>query len=482
MISTEKNVQGDPIPGPRGRRWFPVILILLVILGIGSIGFQVIRFLNLRADLTLDPATFSRHSPLAGVFPSGSSTEVPFTQGLGFPEPLSSEDESSPPLDLELENVLYSDEAEIPGSFSELLRRIPSSTEFLKEIVSRTEVSLASLPQPLIGSEPLLPGKADLEVGGLSETARFWSFLAIAHIGKAQPMDLVKVLLGVALIRAHIEAMDCPNPTLMTSMVGIITNKIAGHGMVLSAPGLRLSKAEILYVIEVLEKLESRRVPFRLFLQTELELTRAIRKSPGSMKSLPFPKGIFRWPGHVLHEIANSPDMVRFVEEDIYGSLIRMASEPWVATHPELVRRGLEAKEARRLLKGNLPGIFWRFGFRPKSFYKTWVVSAGGLIPSSIRTQDEAAAQVWDMVTWALALSGFRAERKAWPRAPNELEEWLGRTLPQDRFSYGPVIFCPGDPPDIRSIGPDQAPYTGDDLLAVATGAASLTAYVESLK
>ena len=51
--------------------------------------------------------------------------------------------------------------------------------------------------------------------------------------------------------------------------------------------------------------------------------------------------------------------------------------------------------------------------------------------------------------------------------------------LPGDLFSYGPVLFIPGNPPDIRSIGGDQTPFTEDDILAVASGAASVTAFLE---
>ncbi len=448
-----------------------IFLVFLLVLGVGNLGYVILRFWNLKLDLdgTDHPLPFS----------SGKSIVIPFVSGLDF------NDLPENPTAKSLEDFDHFFETETeaagPGSFSGILQEIAGSEKIWAEILSRSRISLASFPVAILGTGPLNLERPGILIGGLSETARFWTLLCFAQLGRVSSQDVATALLGIAMMAIHAEAVDSPYPLFGTRFAALRVLEIAYNGILRCSPGLRLSRPETMRMIGFLRAIESGLLSNQVSTIGHVAWFKAILENLCERAPVAFPSSTWRWPGSVLSEIYRSPDIVDFSERECFQKYISLASGSWVATHPEFLRIDKERKDANKLLDGSTLEIFWRFAFRPKAHFKAWFLSQVPFFLETRKKLDFEARQKLRMAQWALALSGFRRANKLWPRTPTELEGWLGATLPTDLFSYGPVLFTPGDPPDIRSIGPDQSPFTEDDILAVASGTASVAAFLDGV-
>ncbi len=448
-----------------------IFLALLLVLGVGNLGYLILRFWNLKLDL--EEAIILHTNGM------GKTFDIPFVRGLSFPNL----PENPTALRLEDFDQLFQPigEASKPGSFSGILQKIPDSERIWAEILSRSRNSLASFPVTIIGTGPYNLDMPEPPIGSLCETASFWTLLCHAKLGRVSSQEVVTALLGVALTAIHTEASGSPYPFFEARFIVLGILDIASSGLLRCSPGLKLSGPETIRAIGFLQAIEKGLLSNQIFTSGQMTRRNAIFERRCSRRPAPFPASLWRWPGKVFTEIYHSPDMVDFRERECSQRYIRLASNPWVATDTEFLRIHKEVGHASMVLRGSTLEIFWRFAFWPKAYFKTWLLSEFPVFMETWRDRDFVTRQWLRMAQWALALSGFRGAKRSWPRAPAELVEWLGITLPTDFFSYGPVLFTPGDPPDIRSIGPDQSPFTEDDILAVASGTASVAAFLDGL-
>ncbi len=442
-------------------RWV-VGTILVLTICLGNFGFQVLRLWNLQKDLDLDflppPRAFS---------------SLPFTAGLGYPKAMGYA------LPATLSDYLIRQEAIDPRFLPFSLASFPETEELWPRILERTSVGFASFPTMLLASQPYDFWKPEILIVELMDISQFWLSLAVSHVGRASPGEVATAVLGAALITVFMEAMVAPNLTLMCRMITCSCLGNAYETLVLCAPAIRPSVSEARFMIGNLQKIEDFFVSFATMVETESRFYRSLRDTV--RKGLPRTgkDGYWRWPGWALSEVMDSEEIVRFVEKEFFGSIVRISSEPWIASHPVWVRLLDESNEARIALKGSKAELLMRFIFRPKAMFKAWLACSQSQVHHSLWKTDFLTRQHGRVAQWSVAVFGFRRERGKWPGSPQELEEWLGMSLPRDIFSYGPILFAPGDPPEIRSIGSDQVPFTIDDLRAIPSGAASVTSFLE---
>ncbi len=454
--------EGRPVAWKKPPRRVVVFLLMLLFGVAGFIGYRLLRFWNLRQDLQVK--VFSKELP---------SPRLPFVDGLEGGGDGSKLHQSL----LSLTN--YSEDAVFPGSCSDLLTLVPESGRVIPGILERVEATLASFPIVPWDPSPKVRGRYGLGIPYTGEAPSYWTFLALVSLGNRPSFDVARVLVGVALIAVHIEANDHPFPSLGARYVCNIIRDGACKSLVECAAGLRLSREECARAVMALQLVERMRVPLVRILENDLSGFTRYGEYLASEARVQGPRGWVRWPGKVLSEMLEDPEILHFRDRQLVQPLLELASSSWKASNPEMTRLLKGQKASQASLAGSDIRIWMNYSFDLRSYLETWIKAFGAVNSIVFIRQDLLSRQNLRMAQWALALFSFRAGRNSWPESPRELGDWVGIPLPGDLFSGGQVLFRPGNPPDIQSVGPDQIPFTFDDLLAVASGAISVTSVLE---
>ncbi len=447
-----------------GLRWL-FLGILLAVSGLGGIGFQLLRFLNLRNDLRFFPSLHHKASWLAFSNQTGVSFGS-FKDGVFIYGGR--------------QKFLDDPKAFVPGSIDGIATYVHVNPQTIATIVSRVDATLASFPVFTLASGPIGWEKGENIAGSFEGEGGLWCLLAASRIGKDPPLTIAKILIGAELIGVHACAVSAPLPMNVIRFAASKCEKLAASVMIRCAPTITLSRPETILIVDILDSIETRRTSFAAHLRYRREFFRTIGDHYRTRPFLGRKVGWYLWPDEVLREMLADPEVVEFFGKKSLEPLIDAEAGPWIASNPLLAPLKERFDHSFRMVREEGFQLWLNYGLFPREYLKSWFTIDEWNFLRSLYQLDVECRQLSRMARWAFAVFGFRRETGKWPRTPGELEKWLGKPLPGDLFSYGPVLFCPGNPPDVRSIGPDQTPFTKDDMGAVAIGSASATAFLKS--
>jgi hypothetical protein len=414
-----------------------------------------IKFWNLQKDLAT-PGGLSFMIPASS---SPKMIELPMTVGLRLP----------PVAEIAADDFHFEfleNKGKInPLSRKDFLAKVPDYQTWLKKIEPVIDAEIAKLTLPVDFSKVKFTiAKTEIDTIQISTIVRSWNFLAVCIADRRSVVETARLLIGGMLLGLSLQ-----NETLChaggaiyyISTLVCIGNSARTFMHLL--PDMVLSAAEAKYVSGLIEKIEESIAPVDYFIKKELADVYLFRDV---LRLQPVPPRLFtkiRWPGRVYYEIVcNSSFLEEFAKEQ-YDPFYKYASEPWDPDSPAREAYNEKKKEARRILAMPQWMSYLRYTYQPEEYVKTYWISSHNNY-ESLKSQFFTMRQHLRMLRWSLALFAFFNEKHAWPKSEAELRLWWGKNLPEDLFFNGPVLFTPGAPPDIRSVGDFQKPFDEDDI------------------
>lgn len=350
---------------------------------------------------------------------------------------------------------------DFPSRFTSFITSAAEARETRTKIALVVDTTLASLSSPASPTQPWVADKPEYLIGGVTDYARGWVCFALASFDGTNSLEVAKILVGVSLIGYLTMYEGFGDYSLMLSIIADICHEMAGMALVTCASRLSLTPEETRFILASIQAIECTIPPvFWVWENREYHrelFGKMLVAGSGTRKS----STLFRWVGKMRGEYMISRDVNEDLEKNYYSKMRSLLASPPVlfsSAGKSFLREVRAAKERVKFWNR-----YWiRYLFTPGEFYKDKEIAELDLGLSIFRSEIQAV--LWlRFGQWALAIHGFHREKRIWPGSQADLENWLGRRLPGDPYSGKELLFRRGDPPDIRSIGPDLAPDSLDD-------------------
>ncbi len=414
-----------------------------------------IKFWNLRKDL----AATGVLSSLIPASYSPKTIELPMTVGLRLPKIAEMAADDFHFEFLENKGKIN------PLSRKDFLAKVPGYQTWLDKLEPVIDAEIAKLALPVDFSRlKFVVAKTEIDTREISTIVKSWNSLALCVADRRPSVETARLLIGGMLLGLSLQNETlCHSGGAMYYVSTLICIGSSARTFMYMLPDMALSAAEAKDVSGLIEKIEESVAPVDYVFKKDLAVVHQIRNV---MRVQPAPPRLFtkiRWPGRVYYEIFCNSSILEEFTKELYDAFYKYASEPWDPDSPALNAYKDKKKEAAKILAMPLWKSYLRYTYQPDEYVKThWIGTHGDL--TSLKSQLISIRQLLRMLRWSLALFAFFHEKQAWPKSDAELRLWWGNNLPEDLFTNGPVLFTPGSPPDIRSVGDFQKPFDEDDI------------------
>ena len=338
-----------------------------------------------------------------------------------------------------------------------------------RELLSRVKMHMASIPVIPPNPPIIVFGSNPSRYREIRETGKYWVILARLMAPKNR-QDAWNMLTGPFLLAHQLEAREAGGPSGLSLIGKMIALALRRMASIACMEILSEFPLEPVFAREFAARIE-------LFETQAASLSQAIGAEKGILP------GIYR-----ELEVTPPSEIVLKYRRPLNG--IRRCLEP-TRLNPLLEKFhgryekacGLPFAKGQRLCsevatdlellsdKWGAPSIdLLPYFFRPEDAALEFLFSLS--VPNLRKVLEQEFLLIMQMrgVRIGLAANAFYLEKKEWPKSLPQLETWWGKPLPQDVFINAPLQFISGSPPQIKSVGPDILPGTGDDLTIVPYG------------
>lgn len=272
--------------------------------------------------------------------------------------------------------------------------------------------------------------------------------------------EAFRVFCGIINLAVALENDRLSHPDKARRMKSCIIREIAAVGLLENSAKLFATKAELVSALAEIARLDKSFVPVAHILAFDkmipLAFARQIASDVASATAL---KKYGREVTAVTRAFADQTTLAAELDQ-IYDPLVIEFAQPYF-----IAQREYNPWQKRH------DSMFSEFSFLfPEKSMRHFILEDYTAILPFYTLIDVKARQLMQGAAAAMAINVYNAENASWPATLPDLEKWLGQPLPKDLIRNNPMLFKPGNPPYLASIGRDGRANTADDLVFMPFG------------
>ncbi|KAF1082861.1 MAG: hypothetical protein GQF41_0628 [Candidatus Rifleibacterium amylolyticum] len=425
---------------------------LLAIVGLVAIVFvvQTARIVSLFRSASSGMSGVTGSAPASPAAPAPSRLPLPDLV-LGLTRPAEWHDISSSkissPFSLTGGKLVPLDEA-----ISDMEEIKPEIRQrFEKELPARLMSRIKDLPEPPEIPEILIISAPTPDFRAIRETARYWYLMSRWFFSQGQHEIALAIDTAILLLAHEVETCDAAGASLISRMIAIAVRNIGTAAIMEMSDKLNLPAARLKSWTAVLMRLHDNMPGMERAWMCEKKLI------PSVFHASNIPNR------NRLAEAMCDPNRQKKYIDTFYNPLIEACKKPYPEAMEVARTHQKKAEELQRILD---PGLHYLvYFFMPEDFFMQFMMSMA--IPSFRKAfdQDFNSRQVFRAAIIVLALRAYQIEHKSLPDSLEELEKWLGKSLPADVYTDKPMLYNNSGEKILYSAGPDGKPDTSDDTV-----------------
>lgn len=360
-----------------------------------------------------------------------SKTSDPFTAG----------NRSIVPIEDTLDAIAYID-ATIENFFkAEIAARVCDEIGKLKPLPEIPEVFDIEAPSP--------------DLHKIKETARYWYLMSrrLFYNGEHE----TALALSVAnLLLAHLLGTEYISGSSLNCHMEAIAVRNFGSTSIAEMTGkVRLPVDRLKFWINLMLQLEYEMVSISRTLRFEQHFIPSVFHHFNMRND------------NILARAINNPGIYKKYIDALFNPITAASSKPYREAMTVATRTMSEIALMRKRIE---PGFhFLAYYFTPESLFIQYMISISVPDLKGALERDFKCRQLLRGTIVALALRAFQTEHGKLPETVEELEKWLGKTLPTDIYSDKPLLYSRNNQKTLYSVGTDGQPDTADDLIFFPT-------------